>query len=236
MLAGRPIISYTLQALAAAGIREATVVTGYRELMLRAAVRNLAGPPQLTFASNPRFADGASYSLAAARHSLGNEPFLLLMADHLVSIGLIARLLEAARHNPGAARSFVAADAAPRDPAYAAEATKLALSTGAIASEGAPIVTAIGKQLPTWDALDCGSFILQPHVWDALDAVPGDCELSTVFGELVRRGQLFAADVSGEFWYDIDTPEDLAAAERLLARRAFSAAPVQLEPPAAAAT
>ena len=42
-MAGRPLIAYTLDALAAAGIEDVVVVTGYREQQLRAAL--LEGKP-----------------------------------------------------------------------------------------------------------------------------------------------------------------------------------------------
>jgi choline kinase len=208
-LAGRRIIDYTLDALAAAAVGEAIVVTGYLGDAVREGLeRDWPGPMRLTFAPNPHFHDGASYSLAAARERCGEEPFLLAMADHLLSPELIQGLVDTARATEPV--SLVAADYLSRDDAYTREATKLA-----IAASGR--VTAIGKAVPGWAALDTGAFYCTPDVWDALDAVPPGCELSVVFGELARRGRLCAVDVSGAFWYDIDTVEDLAAASALLA-------------------
>ena len=43
-----------------------------------------------------------------------------------------------------------------------------------------------------------------------------DADLSDVFGWLANRSKLHAADITGSFWYDIDTDEDLAAAEALM--------------------
>jgi len=204
---GRPLIDYTLEGLASAGVREAAVVTGYRAGQLAA---GLGEAPRdgvrLRYLHNDRFHGGASLSLRAAREFAGDEPFLLVMADHLLSAGLLGRLVEVAE---GA--SLVAADFEPggRAPAYVAESTKVAV-------DDALAVTAIGKTLPAWDALDTGAFYLAPDTWEAVDAMPEDCELSAIFGELARRHRLRAADVSGEFWYDIDTAADLATAAELL--------------------
>ena len=209
---GRPLVSYTLDALAAAGISDVLVVTGYREEQVRDALAEAPGSIRISFASNPHFDRGASLSLLAARPFCGEDPFLLLMADHLFSPELLTSLMAA--WTPGGP-CLVASDSSVRDPAYVDEATRLALDPG---PAGTPRpVSAIGKGLAPYDALDAGAFVVQPGTWAVLDAIPEDCELSDIGRELIRRQMLAAADVSGSFWYDVDTPDDLAAAEALLA-------------------
>ena len=207
-LNGRAIVDYTLGALADAGVQDVTVITGYREAQLRKAL-NATTPRGLamTFVSNAQFHRGASYSLRAARARMAGEPFLLVMADHMLAPEII-RVLEAAYAAlPGC--SYVAADSSKHDEAYTEEATRLKI-------EGRR-VTGIGKRLREWQALDAGAFVVAPEAWETIDAAPEDCELSTIFGMLAARGELLAADVSGSFWYDIDTAEDLANASALLA-------------------
>jgi choline kinase len=207
-VAGRPLIDYTLGALASAGVREAIVVTGYRREQLEAELRRRTPSGlQITFARNRQYERGVSFSLEAARPWVEAERFLLVMADHLLSGELIARLLRAADLTPSA--SFVAADATERSLSYTHEATKLAIGPGRR-------VTAIGKGLLAWSALDTGAFVVSPGAWHAVDAVARDCELGVVFGEVARRGDLYAADVSGAFWYDVDTEEDLLEARQLI--------------------
>jgi choline kinase len=209
-LSGHSIIDYTLRALADAGISEALVVTGYRESQLRQALAGHSSGLRLEFVTNPRFQQGASFSLAAAREWCGDDPFLLVMADHVLSAELVHRLRAAASGAPE--RSFVASDAGPRDDAFSDEATKVQFG-----ADGR--VTAIGKSLPAWDGLDAGAFTLTPAVWQAVDASPADCELSRIMSEFARRGGLFAADITGAPWYDIDTEDDLAAAATVVAGR-----------------
>lgn len=213
-LNGRPIIEYTLHALVEAGIREVTVVTGYRESQLRRALAEGHPGLRLSFVTNSRFEHGASFSLEAARELCGGSSFLLAMADHVLSAALVRRLLAAASADP--LRSFVAADAGPRDDAFSAEATKLQFGPGRGA---AAQIAAIGKGLERWDALDAGAFALTPAAWDAADAVAADCELSVIMAELAHRGGLFAADITGAPWYDIDTEDDLEAAATVVAGR-----------------
>ena len=208
-LNGRPIIAYTLDALQQAGVREVVVVTGYRQSQVRDALAEGSHGLEITFVSNSRYKGGASLSLAAARDACGAQPFLLLMADHVLSAALLRRLTRSFAAERS--RCYVAADAARRDATFTAEATKLRLATG-----GSRRVTAIGKTMSQWDTLDAGAFVLTPDVWAAADASPEDCELSVIMSELARRQQLYAADVTGASWYDIDTEDDLAAAAVML--------------------
>ena len=208
-VAGRPLSEFTLDALVAAGVSEVVVVTGHLEDQLRPAVEaSAAGRVPVTFVANPRFHSGASLSLRAAREACGDAPFLLLMADHLLSAAIVQALMTAARAE---GESLVAADSEPWPHDYVDEATRLRFAPGTA------LVTAIGKHVSPWDALDTGAFLLAPEAWEAVDASPEDCELSVIFGELARRGMLRAVDVSGASWYDVDTAADLEAARRLIA-------------------
>ena len=213
-LGGRPIIEYTLDAATRAGVGEVLVVTGYREDEVRDELASVDRPFGLSFASNPDYERGASYSLRAARDFGRAAPALLLMADHLLGEELLQALVSTHEALPGHA-SLVAADGHGRDPLYTDEATKLVLADGPFPRE----VTEIGKGLDHWDALDCGAFVLDPAAWDVIDDAPEDCELSTIFQMLAGSGELLAADASGMPWYDVDTPADLIAASQWLAAR-----------------
>jgi choline kinase len=207
-LLGRPLIQYTFEALRACAVPEVLVVTGYRGLEVRDAAARSGSGLSLSFVTNAHWDAPASTSLRAAESWCGDEPFLLLMSDHVPSPAFLGRFLAAAP----AGLSSVAADFSEHDERFVAEATLLAL-------EGGRRVTTIGKGLPHFDAIDAGVFRLVPSAWDAVHASPERCELSAVFGLLARTHGLEAVDISGTFWYDIDTAEDLAAAAALLAER-----------------
>ncbi len=208
-IGGRPIIGYTLASLAAAGIEDVVVVSGYRGDELQAALAS-EGCMNITFVSNPDFARGASYSLRAARQFVGEEPFLLTMSDHMLSSDLVQRLTTAASQAPRGMTALVATDDPDNwDEAYIAEATRVEI-------DAEQRIRHIGKLIDPWTALDAGAFACFPNTWSCVEVAPEDCDLSTIFRVAASSGSLGSADISGAFWYDVDTEEDLQAAERLL--------------------
>lgn len=210
-VAGRPIIKHTLASLAAAGVEDVVVVSGYRGDELEAALSD-ERQVNISFVTNPDYTRGASYSLRAARQLVGEEPFLLTMSDHLLSMELIVRLAAAAEEAPDGIAALVAIDDPEAwDEAYLAEATRVDVDEESR-------IRHIGKMIDTWTAIDAGAFACFPRTWSCVEVAPDDCDLSTIFRVAAASGSLGAADISGTFWYDVDTEEDLQAAERLLRR------------------
>jgi choline kinase len=206
-LNGRPLISYTLDALRDAGVSAATVVLGYKADQVQTKLRHDPHGLRLSFALNPRYYGGSSISLRAARQHVEDEPFLLVMSDHVLSPGIISALLEA--HEDGGP-SLLAVDSSLWPDDYVDEATRVAYDrqTG--------FITRIGKQIPDWQALDTGAFLMQPDIWQAVAAAPPDCELSPICSVLLERRRFAAVDATGHPWYDIDTGDDLHAAGEML--------------------
>ena len=88
-----------------------------------------------------------------------------------------------------------------------AEATKVVV-------DSVGYINDIGKDLIYWDAIDTGVFLLTGNFFQVLgELVPKlgiDIEISDVIRFLVSRGHRFDTyDVSGRFWADVDTEEDL---------------------------
>ena len=204
-VAGRPLIHHVLTSLAEAGLSEAVVVVGYRGEQLEADL----GDGQrfgirLRYVWNRDYTLGNASSLWRALPIVGREPFLLVMGDHLCSATLLRTFL--AGIDGGSA---IAIDRSDLGEERTAEATKVALVDGQVVD--------IGKELERWDALDTGfSHWAAGAFAPVTDALP-EGELSFLMAGLARNGGgLAARDVSGHFWLDIDTEEDLRLAERLL--------------------
>lgn len=221
LVGGIPLCVRVLLGARRIGVRRVDVVIGFRGAEIKQA---LSGPWRvegltLRFQENPRWAEtsnGVSL-LAAAKDT---SPFYLSMADHLFDEALWEHAREAEAPAGGAtllidrniSRCFDLDDA-----------TKVRTS-------GRRII-AIGKDLTEYDALDCGLFAATSGVFDALreeEAERGDCSLSDGMRRLASKGLFFAREVGDAFWHDVDTPEALAFAEKILSpaaaqRRCMSA-------------
>ena len=163
----------------------------------------------LHFHFNPEWRQENGLSVLAARAHVGDEPFALLMGDHIVDTGVLKRLLSI---HSGPDEAFLCIDRSTADPEVAAEATKVRLDGDRI--------SAIGKTLACYDALDTGTFLCRSSLFDALEAscAEGDSTLSGGIARLAEQGLVRGVDIHGASWCDIDTVVDLATAERLVER------------------
>jgi choline kinase len=173
---------------------------------------------RLTYVESPDHHDGNGLSLYAARETVGEEPFILTMADHLISTRLVERLL-AARPT----HDTLCVDRQPSPIIEVDEATQVWV-------DRMGWIRRISKNLPSWNSLDTGVFWLTPAIFQAVEAVSAAGlsapTLTQVCRWLIEHGEgLRACDVSGLFWIDVDTPADLRRAERVL--RARSRPPLQ---------
>src|SRR4051794_30508931 len=207
-VAGVPLIAHALAHARASGCTEAVVVIGFDGDRVREAVERMAPDLYVRFIANPDHSAPNGVSLLAAE-PLADALFFVQMVDHLFGDTALPRLVSTPM-NGDAGRVLV--DRAPAD-LDLADATRVRLAGSR--------VTAIGKGIDPWDAIDAGCFVLTHAVFDALRAV-SDAAARTVSSgmrQLVARGRLHAVDVSGIGWVDVDTPADRLLAERLIGQR-----------------
>ena len=78
----KPVLYWTLDEVAGAGLLRAIIITNPHKPMLEAAARNYPGPLELEFVAqdHPR---GLGDALLRARDSLGGSPFLAVLPDNL---------------------------------------------------------------------------------------------------------------------------------------------------------
>lgn len=206
-VAGLPLVAHALAHAEASGCREAIVVIGYEGARVRRAVEAIRSPLTLAFVETPDPTAPNGHSLLAAA-PFARTRFFLQMVDHVFGQPVLPLLDRAPRVDDEAGRLLV--DPAPGDDIDLADATKVTLLDGRI--------TAIGKGLTVWDAIDTGCFVLTGAVFDALRQVPASepRTVSSAMRRLVDRGALYAAAIGGTPWADVDTPADRVVAERLL--------------------
>ena len=200
---GRPLIGYPLAAQAAAGIQEIAIVVGY----LGERVREVLGDGSqfgvgLSYIRNDDYLGGNAVSVHKACQWVQGAPVVVCMADHVIGEEMVKRLVENAP-----AEETLCVDHSPGEYLNIDEATKVAL-------DGDGCISDIGKGLARWDALDTGVFLLTGRFFRALDGLVRrhglGVEMSDAIRSLVGQGHRFGTrDVSGCFWMDVDTKDDL---------------------------
>lgn len=211
-VAGRPLILYTIEAFAQAGITDLVIAVGYRAWQIEEYLGD--GEPygvRIRYAFNPCYKQGNATSLYVTYPWIGDRDFLLAMADHLVSPSIVTAL----RDIPEGCHAL-GVDRKAKAPPQINDATRVWVN-------GAGLITRIGKDVRPWNGIDTGVFHLTPRVFPAIEAVDdGQSELSIskTMSHLILSGDpLYACDVSGAFWLDVDTYQDLQYAEDQIARR-----------------
>lgn len=209
---GRPILEHILEALAAAGVGEAIIVTGFRGDLIRERFGDRFGDLKFTCRPAPdwELGNGAS-ARAGEMHLLHEESFLLTMSDHLIAPALVQKVAAA---DLGSNLLAVGLD---RDPASLFDlADGMKVKTGANGQ-----VTSIAKDLPDYDGVDCGVFKTAPAFFATLAAAAaaGGHSFSHACARAASAGKMGTVDITGLPWHDLDTPASVAAANRCYFQR-----------------
>lgn len=204
---GRPLLSYILEAVSCAGINTVHFVVGYESERVMAKAKQLI-PPHITasFIVNREWQKQNGISvLAAAGHV--NAPFLLTMGDHVFDDTIIDCFLE--NFEPGLLN--IAIDRKIDSIVDLDDAMK-------VRTRGNK-VTGIGKNLPSYDAIDTGLFVCPPEIFAYLErakSISGgsDCSLANGVELMAADGKVRGIDIGSARWHDIDTPRVLEHAEQ----------------------
>ncbi|HYR21852.1 MAG TPA: NTP transferase domain-containing protein [Chthoniobacterales bacterium] len=205
-IAGRPVFSYAIESLKKAGIEIVHVVTGCNSDALLAGLKPLI-PAEIKLHAihNPDWRKQNGISVLAVAEYL-RSPFLLTMGDHLFDPSTVDLIIQKA--DPNALN--VAVDRKLNAIFDLADAMK-------VKTNGDRVV-AIGKNLTDYDAIDTGLFVCPTEIFDYLERAKRDedCSLADGVRAMTADGKVRAIDIGDAWWQDIDTPEMLAAAEKVL--------------------
>ena len=208
-LLGVPLLARALFTLEASGITDAYVVLGHAADEVRAAIDAIERLEiRVHWVYNPDWERPNGLSVLAAE-SLLDQPFILVMGDHLFEPHAIEVLTRDARSLKGVDLLIDRHGNGDHD---LPEATKVRL-------DGDRIVD-IGKSLDPFDGLDTGLFLASPELFSALrEACADGAEtLSEGVQKLAATGRARAIDGGDLWWHDIDEPEDTRVARgKLLA-------------------
>ena len=204
---GKPIITYPIDALVAAGISDISVVVGYRADVVINNIEKLY--PSINFSYNKDYDGDNAISVFAARSFIGDDPFVLAMGDHLISSSLVTTLLSDSTIN-----RTLCVDSESKNESQVNDGTR-------VMTDSKGRIIEIGKDLKNWQSIDTGLFMMDSEVLDNIKYLitrqGKRVTISEVVQHMADNGRHFqTCDVSGQFWADIDTEEDHDSVAALL--------------------
>ena len=210
-LLGIALIERVIQETALAGIQEFCVILGHQEQKVKAFLADLShrtGIP-ITMVENPEWEKTQNgISVLQGKSFIKDDPFVLLMCDHLFDHSIIKQLLD----NPikeGTVRLAV-------DRRLDNSLVDLKDVTK-IKEEGDKIVN-IHKELTDYNAFDTGIFHCSPQLFHVLEdnQRQGKTSLTDAISLLASQGKVQTLDIGSAFWIDVDDPVSTAKAKKAL--------------------
>ena len=204
---GRPLISYTLDALIGAGIKTVNFVVGYEsERVIKQLKQLFPCGLNASFIENRTWQKQNGVSVLAAANRI-TSPFLLTMSDHLFDNTIVDHLIESAYPdflNVGVDQKL--------DSIFDLEDAMKVRTRG-------NRVTDIGKKLRDYDAIDIGLFVCPVEIFDYFERAKSrsgrnDCSLADGVRLMAGNDKVRAIDIGDGWWQDVDTPSMLQHAER----------------------
>ena len=195
-VAGREILYRNLKVLSELGMKEFVVVVGRRGEMIEEFLKKHGFKYKIVKNEHPEKGNG--YSLYLAKDYV-DDRFVLIMGDHVYERAFIEKAIKGEGLIGDRTAKYVDID----------EATKVVCRDGRVEK--------VGKNLKTFDYIDTGFFVLTPEIFKYAEEIieeKGEAQLS----EIVERAKVPVTEVSGYFWMDVDTPEELRKANRLIVR------------------
>lgn len=211
--AGRTLLDRQLDTLAANGVDEAVVVTGFHDELVEAAVAARGGSPRVRTVFNPfyKVADNTG-SLYMAREELTGD-CLVWNGDTLVSNALMRRVIGNAQ--PGIC---VTVD---RKASYDADDMKvIAGEDGRLREIGKRISEGVNAESIGLLAFrDGGAERFRAAIERAMRTAEGTTIwYLRVIHHLAQNGTIWTLDIQGEEWGEVDFPKDVENARALVRR------------------
>ena len=207
-LHAKPLIQHVVERAMLAGLGEIIVVVGYQAQAIETLLGDLAHRQGFALRSvhNADWKRGNGTSVLAAARQL-DEPFILMMADHIMDPAIIRNL---ASTLPGRDEILLAVDRRLDNPMVdPLDVTRVETRRDRIIS--------IGKQLAQFDAYDTGVFLCSPSFRLTLEAAAqphADFGLSAAVQAAADKGCARAVDIGDRFWIDVDNEEMLQRASQ----------------------
>ncbi len=207
-VAGVPILLRAIHSLEVARCDSVFIVLGWQaEVIQKHICSQYNGPVELQFIFNQNYFLQNGLSVLSARDYVGDE-FLLTMADHILDDEIMRLVRD---HAPPKSGATLCVDYKLDTIIDIDDATKVLTEDG--------FIRAIGKKLKVYNCIDTGVFIGTYGLMDAISQIynqKGDASLSDGIQVLADAGKMEALDIKNRFWQDVDMPDMLVRAEKLL--------------------
>lgn len=207
-VAGVTLLELGVRQAAAAGAQRVVVVTGHRADQIEAFLPSLsarAGIPVVAARVEDWSKPNGWSVMAGAAQIAGN--YLLMMSDHIFAAPILQQLAQVGGADRGVTLAIDRRIDSPLiDPD---DATWVETAEGGF-------IRAIGKTIPTYDAVDCGAFLATPELAEAIQAAIAEGKagsLSEGMQRLADVGRAATMDIGEGWWLDVDDPRAHALAE-----------------------
>jgi len=191
------ILSTIINRLQQAGVSSIYLVVGYNQKYIREYLAKTQFGIPIRIIDNQLWDRGNGISVYQVRAEIDNEPFILSMSDHIVSVPALELMVQSEERT-----NLLLVDPFIKDNFDLDDATKVLVKDTFIAG--------IGKEIENYNALDCGIFRLEPDFFPAVDkaVAEGKESISAAITELILNNRMRTIKLDKPHqWLDIDTPE-----------------------------
>jgi len=210
---GRSLLDRQLDTLAANGVNEAVVVTGFHDELVNGAIARRSGGPAVRTIFNPfyKVADNTG-SLFMAREELSGD-CLVWNGDTLVSRALMAKVV-------GNDRNGICVTIDRKADGYDDDDMKVVEEDGRLKAIGKRISEGVNAESIGLLAFREGG---SEQFRDAIEQAMRTPEGTTIWylrviNHIAQSGDVWTLDIQGEEWGEVDFPPDVEAARALTAR------------------
>ena len=210
LLKNIPLIDRVIDSALKAGVDDFYVVVGYQGARIRSHLEEVsrAKNVSITIIENKEWKRANGISVRKAQRYL-NEPFFLLMSDHIFDPEIARQLIRQSSGNKGI---LLAVDEDLENPFVDMDDVTRVLVEG-------DRIKRIGKGIDSYNCFDTGIFLCDPVLFSAIEKSSkeeGDDSLSGGVRLLAQEGCANVMPINGLFWCDIDDPQNYKQAEKYL--------------------
>jgi len=207
-IAGIPLLELGVRQARAAGVERVVVVTGHHAIEIEKFLPSLSQRMGIPVVSErlQHWSTPNGYSVIAGAALIEGD-YLLMMADHIFSGGILDRLARQGMKSRGVT---LAIDRRTDNPLVDPDDATW------VKTDPDGRIEMIGKNIPDYDAVDCGAFLATPELARAIQSAIAQGKsgsLSDGMQLLADAGRAATMDIGQAWWMDVDDPRAHAMAE-----------------------